>query len=498
VKRSLVFRSLYSKLAAVLAGLFCLVGLSFVAVTMFSTEMYQQEVNQKLNSKLAQHIVNEKLLMQNSRVNEEALEEVFHMLMVINPSIEIYLLDPQGNILAFSAPPGKVKRQRVDLRPVKAWLDGNENLPVRGDDPRDPDGKKVFTVASISEHRRLEGYLYVILGGEIYDNVVQKLKGSFILRLSVWVILGSLLFALFAGLLLFAMLTGRLRRLANVMDAFKTGQTPSQIDLPAKRRQYSADEIDRLGATFRQMAERIHAQMEKLRKSDALRRELVANISHDLRTPLATLQGYIETLLLKEDSLPEEERRNYLEIAIKHCKRLSALVSELLELAKLDSDEISPHREPFNLSELVQDVVQKFQLNAEEKQIGIVTEIDEELPPVHADIGLIERALENLIENAIHYTPQGGSIGLALRPGKEVISVRVSDTGQGIPAEELPYIFDRFYQLDESRKGRPEHSGLGLAITKRILELHDRSIEVTSALNAGTTFTFQLPVYTPA
>ena len=498
MNRPVLFRSLYSKLAAVLTGLFCLVGISFVAVTMYSTEMYQQEVNQKLNSELAQHIANEKLLMQNRRINEKALEEIFHMLMVINPSIEIYLLDPQGTILAFSAPPGKVKRQRVDVRPLKAWLEGNVSLPVLGDDPRDLQGKKAFTVARIPEQGRLEGYLYVILGGEVYEGIVQKLKGSFILKLSTWVIVGSLLFALIAGLLLFAMLTGRLRQLANVMEAFKRGERLNQIDLPVQRRYYATDEIDRLGSTFKQMAERIEAQIEQLRRSDAVRRELVANVSHDLRTPLATLQGYIETLLLKEDSLTEEERRNYLEIAIKHCKRLSELVSELLELAKLDSDEISLNREPFNLGELVQDVVQKFQLKTKEKQISIVTDIEKELPFVYADIALIERALENLIGNAIRYTPEGGTISLVLRPEKEDISVRVIDTGQGIPEEELPHIFNRFYQLDRSRKGEPGHSGLGLAITKKIMELHERSIEVTSVLNAGTTFTFQLPVYITA
>ena len=262
-----------------------------------------------------------------------------------------------------------------------------------------------------------------------------------------------------------------------------------------KKGKHSADEIDRLGSTFKEMAERIDDQMEKLRKSDALRRELIANVSHDLRTPLATLQGYIETLLLKEDSLREEERRNYLETAIKHCERLSKLVSELFELAKLGSDEISVEREPFNLSELVQDVVQKFQLNAGEKSIHVSTNIDKDLPFVKADIGLIERVLENLIENAIHYTPRGGSVNLVLTPQKEVISVRISDTGYGIPEENLPDIFNRFYQLDAGRKGEPGHSGLGLAITKKILELHDRTIEVTSALNSGTTFTFQLPVY---
>jgi signal transduction histidine kinase len=172
-------------------------------------------------------------------------------------------------------------------------------------------------------------------------------------------------------------------------------------------------------------------------------------------------------------------------------------VSELLDLAKLDSHEIVLQREPFNLSDLVQDLVQKFQLRAKEKQINIVTNVQEELPFANADIALIERVLENLMENAIRYTPQGGSIRVVLRPEREDISVQVSDTGRGIPEEELPHIFNRFYQLDKSRKGE-KHSGLGLAITKKILELHERSIEVASSPGSGTTFSFHLPVFNPA
>jgi signal transduction histidine kinase len=493
-----MFKSLYSKLAAVLTGLFCLVGISFLAVTMFSTEMYQQEVNQRLNLRLAEHIVSEKLLIKENRVNREALAEIFHMLMVINPGIEIYLVDPEGKILAFSAPKGKVMRDRVDLRPIRKLLSGAVKLPLLGDDPRDTRGRKVFTAARIPGHGRLEGYLYVILGGEVYDSVVHKLKRSYILQISGWMIAASLFFALVAGLLLFALLTGRLRRLAHAVDAYKGKQTPKLSELPVLQGGNAGDEIDRLASTFKRMAERIEEQMEKLRQSDALRSELIANVSHDLRTPLSTLQGYIETLLLKEKDLSEEERKNYLETAIRHCERLGKLVSELLELAKLDSNEISLRPEAFHPGELVQDVVQKFQLKAKDKGLHLMTRLNKDLPFVKADIGLIERALENLIENAIHYTPSGGSISLILTPDEETVSIEVKDTGTGIPAEELPHIFHRFYQLDKSRKGGPDHSGLGLAITRKILELHDRSIEVESLVNAGTTFTFKLPLHMPA
>ena len=494
---SRMFRSLYSKLAAVLTGLFCLVGLAVIVVTMFSTDMYQQEVNQRLNSKLADHIVAERLLMQDNRVNHEALKDIFHMLMVINPSIEIYLLDSEGAILAFSADPNRVKRKRVDLGPVKNLLDGHATLPVSGDDPRSLGGKKVFTAARIPEQGKLQGYLYVILGGEIYDNVVQKLKASYILQLSTWMIFASLLFALVAGLVLFASLTGRLKRLAKAMDAFRSGDSRMQIKLRPQKNAHKSDEIDRLGSTFTQMAARIEDQMEQLQKADATRRELIANVSHDLRTPLATLQGYIETLLLKEDRLETEERRSYLQTAIKHCERLSKLVSELLELAKLDSSDMRVERESFNLIELVHDVVQKFQLKAGEKHIALSTQTDRDLPFVNADIGLIERVLENLIENAIQNTPPGGAVNLVLTPQNEDIVIQISDTGYGIPAEEQAHIFDRFYQLDKSRKSEQGHSGLGLAITKKILELHDRSINVVSALGSGTTFSFQLPLKSP-
>lgn len=488
-----MFKSLYSKLATVLAGLFFLVGLCFVAVTVFSTGMYHQEINQKLNARLAEQIVSEKLLMENSRINRKALDEIFHMLMVINPAVEIYLLDPQGRILAFSAPREKIKRKQIDLGPIREWVEGRPKIPILGDDPRSPDGRKVFSAARIPEKGKLEGYLYVILGGESYDSVVQKMKGSYILQLSAWMILAGLLFALIAGLIVFGFMTGRLRRLAYAMDAFRRDQRLKVMNFPKKKDSDPADEIDLLTSSFKQMAERIQAQMGQLKDSDNARREMVANVSHDLRTPLATLRGYIETLLLKEEDLSAEKRRYYLEIAIRHCERLSKLVDELMELAKLESLETEVRREHFNLGELAQDVSQKFRLKAEEKQITIKTDIEKEMPLVLADIGLIERVLENLLENAINYTPEGGTVGLGLKFENEEIAVKVSDTGRGIPEAEIQHIFERFYRMDKGRGQGAGHHGLGLAIAKRILELHQSTIHVESLLNYGTTFSFNLP-----
>jgi two-component system, OmpR family, sensor kinase len=493
-----MFRSLYSKLAAVLTLLFVMLGLAFVGVVTFSVEMYKREVNQKLNRFLAANIVKEKFLLRDSQVNQEALEDIFHMMMVINPAIEIYLLDPAGNILAFSAPKEKIKLDRVDMIPINRWVAGAAKIPTLGDDPRNPREKKVFTVARIPEEGRLEGYLYVILGGELYDSVVQQVQGSYVLQLTLWMGAACLVFALIAGLVLFGLLTGRLKRLANSVATFRKEKNVDSTHSHLDEQGRFTDEIDRLAFSFGQLEQRINQQIEALKQSDALRRELVANVSHDLRTPLATLQGYIETLLIKKDVLSDEEQRRYLETAVGHCQRLNKLVDELFELAKLDSGAEKPRFEPFNLNELIQDIVQKFELAAGEKGILIKANLGGDLPFVTADIGMIERVLENLIENAVHYTPNDGSINIVVAPGTHAISVQVRDTGCGIPKEELSHVFDRFYQLDKSREDNRGHSGLGLAITKRILELHDISIKASSILDAGTTFAFKLPIHNPA
>lgn len=361
--------------------------------------------------------------------------------------------------------------------------------PLQGDDPKSLHRKKVFSAASIERRGKQEGYLYVILGGEQYDSVVQKLKGSYIFQLSAAMMFAGLLFALITGLMLFALLTGRLKKLANVMDAFKRGDRVETF--PFQKKKTSADEIDRLSSTFQEMALRIDVQMAELKASDRMRRELVANVSHDLRTPLATLQGYIETLLIKENQYTRQERRNYLEIAIQHCQRLNHLVSEILELAKLESVQMQINPEVFNLQELAQDVTQKFLLQAKEKQIQLVTQFEAALPFVRADIALIERALENLIENALHYTPEKGQVSIEISQAKD-ITVAIRDTGMGISKQELAHIFKRFYHSHRTKKEKEGHSGLGLAITKKIIELHHQKISVTSA-EKGSCFSFSLP-----
>jgi predicted ATPase/signal transduction histidine kinase len=224
-----------------------------------------------------------------------------------------------------------------------------------------------------------------------------------------------------------------------------------------------------------------------------LRRELIANVSHDLRSPLASLRGYLDTLLLKEQTLSAAERRSYLSIASRQTERLQSLIDELFELARLDFQGYRIAAEPVQLGELVGDVVQKFQLAAQAKGVMLGAEASAELPFVHADIALIERAISNLIDNALAHTPAGGCVELVLwaeRPTQVTVSVR--DSGRGIAAEDLPRVFERFYRADKARRRSAGGSGLGLAIVKRIVELHGGQVQVESREGEGARFWFSL------
>lgn len=492
-----VLRSLRSRFVVVLVAILGFVGAAGFWLLLEWFGRSEQEVVQRVNRALAANLVGEDVLLVDGEVNEAALEQVFHTLMVINPSIEVYLLDMQGRLVQHSAPPGSIERRTVDVGPIRAFLEGDGELPIVGDNPRDGDRPTVFSVSPIMVEDRYEGYLYVVLGSQASESVVQRLRTNQILRSAVGVGAGVLGVALVAGVVLSGFITRRLGMLTDAVQRFRA----SDFTDPESARWLRSgdgpadDEVGRLEEAFDGMAERIIQQLRSLRETDELRRELVANVSHDLKTPLASLRGYLETLSLKQDSLDDERRRRYLEVATRQSERLGHLVEELFELARLQSKEVRPTLEPFPLAELVQDVVQEFRLEAERRDVDLRFDPPEEVPLVSADIGLIQRVLQNLIGNALEHTEAGGSVAVVLDPGERTVGVRVEDTGCGIPAEELGRVFDRFYRADARREpDRRRVGGLGLAIVKRILELHGTGVEAASRVGEGSVFRFSLPV----
>lgn len=489
----IMLKTLYAKLAIGLIALLIVIGLVYALISTSTTRLYLEEVNQKFNKDLAFNLVADRNLVAEGHINKDALKETFHQYMVINPSIEIYLLDIEGTILSFSADPGKVKRKRVSLEPIQAFLSGDQGYPLLGDDPRSHDGRKAFSVTQVPSAQNPEGYLYVVLRGEEFDSVDQVVQESYFLRLSSWAVFASLSVGLIAGLIVFYILTRRLRRLSVLMDDFQQKNFNSHLKYSLSDKKYP-DEIDHLGLAFDQMAERIQKQIDELNEKDNLRRKLVAQVSHDLRTPLASMQGYLESLKLMENKLSPEERENYLSIALRQGQRLSQQVSELFELAALDARETQPTLEAFAIAELLHDIVQKYQLKASREAIQLKLHLPKKNPPlVTGDIKLTERVLENLIENAFVHTPSQGTIDFSIAQKIKDVQVSVTDSGPGIAQHDLPHIFEPFFQSKENTK-KTGHAGLGLAISRRIMELQNGSLYAENVEPQGAVFVISLPI----
>ena len=224
-----------------------------------------------------------------------------------------------------------------------------------------------------------------------------------------------------------------------------------------------------------------------------LRTELLANISHDLRTPLASIQGYLETILMKDDTLTPERRTQFLNTSLASTIRLRTLVDELFELSRLEAKETQLHPEAINLVDLIHDVVAVHRGNAQSQRVEMDIRFADDLDLVNGDTKLVDRVLNNLIGNAIKYCNPGDSVDIAATSTEGGIEVVIEDTGAGIPEEDLPHIFDRF------RRGNTEKSGtgLGLAIVRRILDLHGADYALSSVEGQGTTFRFTLPCWKP-
>ncbi|TDI67041.1 MAG: HAMP domain-containing histidine kinase [Bacteroidetes bacterium] len=492
------FSNLYWKIAATLLLLLVVIGCAYIFITADTVQRYFQEKNQRLNAELAAHVVQEvKPTYLHGKVDEASMDKIMHSMMAINPSIEVYLLDVDGNILNYVAPYKKVKLDKVGLAPIHDFIETKGQQFIKGDDPRNPGVQKEFSAAPINEEDQLIGYVYVVLASEEYDIAARDLIGNYIMRLGGKTMIITLLTALMLGLLIFWLITRYLNQIIKSVKRFKEGHLKERI--PVK----SSGELKTLAVTFNEMAEEILISMEKIKTTENLRRELVANVSHDLRTPLSVIHGYVETMLMKAETITSEQQKQYLETILKSTERLKKLVGDLFELSKLEAHEITPKKEPFFITELVQDVSQKHKLIAEEKNVTIVPVVDNNVPMVHADISLIERVLQNLMDNAIKFSADGGVITIETHNHGNKVEIKVTDTGRGIPEEDIPLVFDRYFNLSKSASGGLKDQdlvakssvGLGLAIVKKILEIHDATIHLTSKLNKGSAFSFRLPVY---
>jgi two-component system phosphate regulon sensor histidine kinase PhoR len=231
----------------------------------------------------------------------------------------------------------------------------------------------------------------------------------------------------------------------------------------------------------------------QMKQADEIRRDFVANVSHELRTPLSILRGYVETLL-DDPELPTEELHRILEVMKRHSDRLTALTDDLLSLARLESAQTSLQLEDVRISELFASIVRDWGRKFADKKLRVEVNVSPSLPVISADSARLQEILYNLLDNAIKYSRPEGKIRLeADRAGDDVV-ISVTDTGIGIPPEDLPRIFERFYRADKARSRELGGTGLGLSIVKHIAQMHGGSVNAQSILGQGTTIRVTLPI----
>ncbi|MFY8326950.1 ATP-binding protein [Pseudoalteromonas sp. ZZD1] len=485
--------SLYQKLAISLVIIFC-----FICALVYSWSK-QLELNSKhhgeqnLHLALAEHLVQDNPLIKEGVYDYKALENLFHTLMLLGPAFEFYFVDKNGKILTYSAEPGKVKRTHINLAPLKKLINDPSKAPVYGDNPRNQAQQKIFSVAPVYNHDKLQGYLYVIIGGEAYDTSLKDIKSNDSLWLAALWLGSALAFLLIAMLILLRFFTNPIQQLArdvSNIEAANYSLTDTKLSNYSTQKN---NEVHILGRSIQAMVTRIDEQFKALEQSDKKRKELLTHLSHDLRTPLASLQGFLEVLIQPNNQLSPQEQQHYLHVSANNCHQLKNLIEQIFELAHLENGQITINTETLNLGELIYDCVAKFCIAADKKGIQLSVEPAICDFTVEADIAKLERVLSNLIDNALRHTDTGGKVVVHVHNvDNEQLYVDVSDTGVGIKQEELTAIFEPHYQASNSNKAGRQQGGLGLAICKGLLKLMDSEINVQSELGKGTQFSFNL------
>ncbi len=493
------WRPLHMRAALVAVPLLVLLGTAMFALLQHRGASAALEARQRMNLGLARYVVEHlpsSLLGTDGRPDAARMKELAAHVMAINPAVEVYLLDERAQVIAHALDPADGADpvgHRVEMEPMQRLLraaadERDVRLPVFGTDPRDPARRSSFTVAPIQGPGGKMGYVYIVLEGRAAQGVAASLANSDALRaMAIGAALASLLSAVVLALV-WHRLTRPLRSLTEKVQGFRIDGEQAPPPAPG-------DEIEVLRQTLRAMQQRIADQFRRLEDADRQRRELTSNISHDLRTPLASIQGYVETVLLRADTLDAGQRSAHLRTALRHAELLGKRIADLFELSKLDAGRVVPRHEVFCLAELLQDVVQNYRLAAQQRGVTLHLAAGSHAQArVRADIALIERVLQNLVDNALRYTAAGGSVALAIEDRGEFLQISVADTGRGIAVQDLPHIFERYWRASDAEDAAPgTSSGLGLAIVKRILDLHGSVVHVQSEPKRGTRFEFLLP-----
>ncbi|HVT59705.1 MAG TPA: response regulator [Thermoanaerobaculia bacterium] len=375
------------------------------------------------------------------------------------------------------------------------------------------DGKPVYVVVApfVEEWGR---HRYSVVFYVVYDSLAATARAA--VRQIFWLSAGSLGLGVLIAVLLAAQILGPLEALTRGAQDLADGRLERRIDLEA------GDELGVLAVTFNQMAEKLSRTISDLEASnralgqmnlelqqlDHMKSDLLANVSHELRTPLTAIQGYTEAMDEGLLGQVNAQQRDAFKVVQRNTRRLMGMIEQLLGFSRLEAGIGKLDCTAFDLGEVAAQVTAQVaagvragpgsEHSERSEELDLRLDVEPGLPLVWGDPGRISQVIENLVTNAVKFSPPGGEIRVSLRRRGEEVEVAVADRGIGIPKAAQPLIFERFYQVDTSSTRRYGGMGLGLAIVREILAAHQREIGVESAVGAGTTFRFSLPLALPA
>lgn len=504
-----------------------LTSLGVIATVLFAFQRFEHETAYYRANAFLKRVgstYNGMLDMQQRHPEEFAV--FLRSLLFFEPNSQLYLLRADGSVIVSTSTMALPPDYKVPLKPLRQAMGPTPMPYVMGDDPERPGADNgaiiaalPLTSAVIRPDQPVAGYLYLVCQKPIASEGRLEAFRSTFAQPALAAIVAVVALATLLTAWITATVTRPLRRLTEaVATVQREGLTAEAALIRAPDRfefNSARDEFGQLASGFRTMLTTLRTQWEALRRLDHFRREGVSNLSHDLRSPLTATTACLETLDARWAADPARSPnhaadRALVEVALRNTRNAARLVQSLGDLAQLDEPEFKLHPERVDVAELLGDIAMRFAARAEKQGIALVAEPADDSWPTSAalDIELFERAVANLVDNALKFCPVGGRITLAARgriddpghgsahePTRRRVDVSVSDTGPGIPASDLAHLFDRFYQSRQSVEPASAEGGkgLGLAIVKRIAELHGGEVSVASGPGRGTTVTLSLP-----
>jgi signal transduction histidine kinase len=475
---------IFSRLGIFIFFVITALGVLFVVVTYNATSDYYQGSTQLLNKDIAEHIAKLSAPYSKDGIDHKKADSVFNSTMIISPNTEVYFLDTMGNVKYYYAPDSLIKDRKVPVDKIETYLSDHLHL-IKNTDPRDPGNPKIFSAAPVMYQDQKIGYIYVILAGMEYRSVAEFVfksqVGGWATKVFFIIILTTVIFSL----LYTSRLQKRFNHVIRVLDQFKEGNLNVRFNIGER------DEFFPIADAFNKMVAMLDSNFTRLKVLEDERKTFLANISHDLRTPLAVARGYTETLLIENNS-NRQDQEEYLELILNKILQVEKLVLQLFELSRMESVNFTPQKEPFVFSEILQEIIKGAELQAKGKNIRINCDNCEDSTMIEADISMMERVVQNLLENALKYTNINGHINIELIRNAGQLILRLENSGPLLPAELLNWVN---MDTGEDTIKRPKQAGLGLALVKRILQLHSFDFEVKSRDNTINCFIISMNSY---